>query len=81
MQRTDNRIDSKCAPLPRLGDNLNPAVQSWVKNVIVPILVREYLEVQNRKNANQQPMHFLDASTATVRDCVEQLVDNEGGLP
>ena len=43
MQRSNNQIGSRSGQPARLGDNLDPALRTWVDNCIVPILVKDYL--------------------------------------
>jgi hypothetical protein len=62
------------------GKILDPARRSWIKNVIVPILVREYVAERKLKNANQPPAHFLDSGASPVRHSAQQHVDTLGGL-
>ena len=52
------------------GESLEPALRSWIKNVIVPILVSDYVEGRKRNNAERQPAHFVDSGTPIMRDCV-----------
>jgi len=51
------------------SETLEPALGSWIKNVIVPILVSDYVEGRKRNNAERQPAHFLDSGTPIMRDC------------
>jgi hypothetical protein len=62
------------------GENLTPELRSWIKNVIVPILVKEYVEERKRKNANKQPAHCLDSGAPNVRDCAQRQAATLGGL-
>jgi hypothetical protein len=61
-----------------VAEDLNPALRSWIKDVIVPILVRDYMDDRNRKSTNQQPKHFLDSDAANVRDCTSEQVATPG---
>lgn len=47
-----------------LGESLGPAVQSWIDNCVVPILVKEYLEVWQKAVANESD--FVAESTADI---------------
>jgi hypothetical protein len=62
------------------GENLKPALRSWISDVIVPVLVRDYVEMRKRKSVNQQQTHLLDSDVPNVRDCAEQQVATPGGL-
>ena len=52
------------------GESLEPALRSWIKNVIVPILVSGYVEGRKQKDAEREPAHFLDSGAPIMRDCV-----------
>ena len=53
------------------GDNLNPALRSWLENVIIPILVDDYLEERKSESVSQRPTDSLDSDAADVSDCVQ----------
>jgi hypothetical protein len=62
------------------GDNLNPALRSWIENVMVPILIGDYLEERKRKSTNEHTAHSLDSRAKIVRDCLQQYVPSSGRL-
>ena len=62
------------------SDNLNPALRSWIKNVMVPILIGDYLEERKRKSACEQPAYSLDSRATIVRDSLQQHVSSSRGL-
>jgi hypothetical protein len=46
----------------RLGERLKPEVRSWIQNVIVPAMVREYI-------AEHETSNSLADSTAAMPQC------------
>jgi hypothetical protein len=50
------------------SDNLNPALQSWIANCLVPILVEEFLEQRKLKAQNTRGTKGLASVPAGVRD-------------
>lgn len=48
--RVDGRGRSRSARSARLGKRLNPELKSWLDDVIVPALVREYLAEMRSQN-------------------------------
>ena len=56
-----NPINTSSRQPAPVGDNLNAALRSWIKNVLVPILVEEYLEERKRQAVSQEPGHILDS--------------------
>lgn len=44
MKRDSKERLSHSSPQPAcVGDNINPALKSWISNCVVPLLVKEYL--------------------------------------
>ena len=51
----------------RLGARLDPEVRSWVKNVIVPAMVREYVAEHEITNTLAEPIAAVPQCEENVR--------------
>jgi hypothetical protein len=81
VKRNDkNSTSVNSLDLTPAGDDLNLALRSWIENVMVPILVGDYLEERKREFVSQRPADSLDSGAANVRDCVQQCIPSSGRL-
>ena len=53
----------------KAGGELNPVVKSWLDNVIIPALVKEYIEEMQKKNRRAATS---DSVTSPLGDSVPQ---------
>jgi hypothetical protein len=51
----------------KLGAKLDPEVRSWIRNVIVPAMVREYIAVRGIPNSLAEPTGAVPQCKANAR--------------
>ena len=50
-----------------LGARLDPGVRSWIRNVIVPAMVREYIAEHGSRNSLAEPIALVPQCEANRR--------------
>lgn len=74
QRRSDNPGAPRIVQRARLGDDLNPALRSWVDTCIVPILVKEYLasrQVEKELAPAAEPMAECEAKESSSDEVAE----------